>query len=102
MFVEVKFLLSIGRTGFAVPQSALIRSADGDWQLFVEEKNGIFQAIEVRLGQGSLVTENQKIWQEVVISEEGHSVEAGEMVVISGAFFLASQANKSSFDIHNH
>ena len=35
----------------AVPEEALIRSADGDWTVFVEDHPGEFKAKEVELGR---------------------------------------------------
>jgi RND family efflux transporter MFP subunit len=75
--------------GFIVPDAALTRSGDGDWQVFIEHDEG-FEAVEV----------------EVVERQRGLSmitgVEPKSRVVISGAFFLASEQAKAGFDIHNH
>ncbi|UJF22639.1 efflux RND transporter periplasmic adaptor subunit [Shewanella sp. OMA3-2] len=75
--------------GIIVPDSALTRSSDGDWQIFVENKEG-FEAVEI----------------EVLQSQRGLNlitgIESGSQVVVSGAFFLASELAKSGFDIHNH
>lgn len=75
--------------GFVVPDAALTRSSDGDWQVFIEHDDG-FEAVRV----------------EVVERQRGLSmitgVEPKSRVVISGAFFLASEQAKAGFDIHNH
>jgi multidrug efflux pump subunit AcrA (membrane-fusion protein) len=75
--------------GIIVPDSALTRSSDGDWQVFIEDQDG-FEAVEV----------------DVVQSQRGlnlvSGIESGSKVVVSGAFFLASELAKSGFDIHNH
>jgi cobalt-zinc-cadmium efflux system membrane fusion protein len=75
--------------GIIVPDSALTRSSDGDWQVFVENKDG-FEAVEI----------------EVLQSQRGLNlitgIESGSQIVVSGAFFLASELAKSGFDIHNH
>ncbi|MBB1321081.1 efflux RND transporter periplasmic adaptor subunit [Shewanella sp. SR43-8] len=75
--------------GFIVPDAALTRSGDGDWQVFIEQE-GKFSAVEVT----------------VVERQRGLSFIRGltpkTRVVISGAFFLASEQAKAGFDIHNH
>ena len=75
--------------GVIVPDGALTRSSDGDWQVFIEDQDG-FEAVEV----------------DVVQSQRGlnlvNGIESGSKVVVSGAFFLASELAKSGFDIHNH
>ncbi|MBB1269670.1 efflux RND transporter periplasmic adaptor subunit [Shewanella sp. SR44-3] len=75
--------------GIVVPDAALTRSGDGDWQVFVEDEDG-FEAVEVQ------VLERQRGLS--LISGLG----ANAKVVVSGAFFLASELAKSGFDIHNH
>ena len=75
--------------GFIVPDAALTRGGDGDWQVFIEQDGG-FSAVEVS----------------VVERQRGLSFIRGLVpqtrVVVSGAFFLASEQAKSGFDIHNH
>jgi RND family efflux transporter MFP subunit len=98
MFVDVSFLLKTSHPVIALPQSALTRSNDGDWQVFIETINNEFSAIEVELG-AVLQNENDqemKSWQAVT------GLTQGQNVVVEGAFFIAAQAAKSSFDIHNH
>jgi len=98
MFVDVAFSVVGTEPIIAVPQSALIRSADGDWQIFIEHEQGEYLAQEVELGRVLQVPDggNFTLWQEII------NVEQGTDVVVSGAFFIASQAAKSGFDIHNH
>jgi len=73
-----------------VPAEAVLRSADGDWQVFVEEESGRFEAREV----------------ELVRERDGFAViqglAAGTRVVTRGAFFVQSELAKSGFDVHNH
>jgi cobalt-zinc-cadmium efflux system membrane fusion protein len=75
--------------GYIVPDAALTRGGDGDWQVFIEQDGG-FSAVEVT----------------VVERQRGLSFIRGlppqTRVVISGAFFLASEQAKAGFDIHNH
>ena len=96
-FADVYFLFKTDMPVLAVPESALMRSDDGDWVVFVEEsesgKNAraeAFSAKEVELGRffGE--------WREI------HGIEPGSRVVMKGAFFVASEAAKSGFDPHNH
>jgi cobalt-zinc-cadmium efflux system membrane fusion protein len=77
------------QVGIVVPDAALTRSGDGDWQVFVEDEDG-FEAVEVK------VLERQRGLS--LISGLGPNAK----VVVSGAFFLASELAKAGFDIHNH
>lgn len=90
MFGDVFFSFKTENTVLAVPESALMRSDDGDWIVFVEARPGEFQAVEVerRRSLGDL--------REIV------GVVAGVNVVTKGAFFVASEQAKSGFDPHNH
>ncbi|OUS00597.1 hypothetical protein A9Q81_10450 [Gammaproteobacteria bacterium 42_54_T18] len=96
-FADVYFLFKTETPVLAVPETALMRSADGDWVVFVSEKEGrenteakTFSAKEVELGRffGE--------WREII------GVEPGSRVVMTGAFFVASEIAKSGFDPHNH
>ncbi|MEZ9234135.1 efflux RND transporter periplasmic adaptor subunit [Shewanella sp. 10N.286.52.A9] len=75
--------------GVVLPDSALTRSSDGHWQVFIQDDDG-FEAVEV----------------EVIESQRGMNmvkgIEPRVRVVISGAFLLASELAKAGFDIHNH
>ncbi len=75
--------------GVVLPDSALTRSSDGHWQVFIQDDDG-FEAVEV----------------EVIESQRGMNmvkgIEPRVHVVISGAFLLASELAKAGFDIHNH
>jgi len=97
MFVDVSFLLKTQNPVMVVPQSALTRSPDGDWQVFVANNN-TFTAVEVDLGAILQHVQSTKLepWQEVI------GLTPGIKIVTRGAFFIASQAAKSGFDIHNH
>lgn len=75
--------------GVILPDAALTRGGDGDWQVFIEDEDG-FEAQEVE------VVERQRGMNLV------RGLAAGSKVVVSGAFFLASEQAKSGFDIHNH
>ncbi|WP_426369045.1 efflux RND transporter periplasmic adaptor subunit [Pseudocolwellia sp. HL-MZ7] len=90
MFVKINFQFETQNKVLAVPEEALMRSADGDWIVFVEDHPGEFAAVEVNLGRalGDL--------------REISGLESGSRVVTQGAFFVASEIAKGGFDPHNH
>lgn len=90
MFVDVHFLFDTPTPVIAVPEAALMRSNDGDWSVFVEEHPGEFKAVEVELGQA------------LAGFREISGIAEHSRVVISGAFFVASEIAKGGFDPHNH
>ncbi len=90
MFADVALSLAAPENALTVPEEALTRGSDGDWQLFVEEEPGHYQPVEIQLN-GQLA--NRRIVT---------GIEPGTRVVTRGAFFLASEMAKSGFDIHNH
>ncbi|MBC8210411.1 MAG: efflux RND transporter periplasmic adaptor subunit [Gammaproteobacteria bacterium] len=90
LFADVYFVFTTEHAVLAVPEAALMRSADGDWTVFVETEAGQFKAQEVVLGR------SLGQWREI------NGVAAGTRVVIEGAFFVASQIAKGGFDPHNH
>ena len=90
MFVKVLFQFGTQQEVMAVPEEALIRSADGDWTVFVEDHPGEFQATEVEIGRS------------LGKYREVFGLENGTRVVTQGAFFVASEIAKGGFDPHNH
>lgn len=90
MFVNVNFQFHTQKPVMAVPETALMRGADGDWTVFVEDHPGEFSAIEVELGQ-ALGRHRQVI-----------GLAANARVVTKGAFFVASEIAKGGFDPHGH
>src|SRR5690606_27776379 len=90
MFVKIYFQFATGHAVMAVPEQALIRGADGDWTVFVEDHPGEFKVVEVEPGRvlGDL--------------REIMGIESGTRVVTQGAFFVASEIAKGGFDPHNH
>ena len=90
LFVDVLILDEDTEPVLAVPETAVLRSADGDWQVFIAVEEDEFQPIEVEI--------------EEVIS--GFAIVGGlapgTRVVTEGSFFLQSQMAKSGFDIHAH
>ncbi|WP_230962144.1 hypothetical protein [Alteromonas macleodii] len=91
MFVDVLFSVPTPSPVMAVPETAMVRSNDGDWVIYVEiEASGAFTPVEVQRGEA--LGEYRRI--------EG--VEIGTRIVTHGAFFVASELAKSGFDPHNH
>jgi multidrug efflux pump subunit AcrA (membrane-fusion protein) len=90
LFVEARIEGGSSERALAVPNDAVLRSPDGDWQVFVEHEPGEFEPQEV----------------DVIRTASGLTVigglEPGARVVTRGAFFLQSELAKSGFDIHNH
>ncbi len=76
--------------GIVVPLEAVLRAADGDWQVFVETAPGRFEPKEVEvvrtLGDQMLVK----------------GIDEGTTIVTKGAFFVQSEIAKSGFSVHNH
>ena len=90
-FVDVAIEAGHGKFALVLPDEAVLRSPDGDWQVFtVGDEPGAFKPVEVRRlhTRGGLT----------VID----GIDAGTEVVIHGAFFLASELAKGGFDPHNH
>ena len=90
MFVNVNFSFKTEKKVMAVPESALMRSSDGDWMVFVEDHPGEFAAVAITLGRS--LGEYREI-----IGLAPHT-----RIVTKGAFFVASEIAKSGFDPHNH
>jgi membrane fusion protein, heavy metal efflux system len=90
LFADVYFNLSTEKPVLSVPESALMRSPDGHWSVFVEKAPGHFRQAEVTLV-------NTLNGMHVI---EG--VAPGSLVIIEGAFFVSSQIAKGGFDPHNH
>jgi len=90
VFVQVQISNNNTEQALAVPVDAVLRSADGDWTIFIEHEPGEFEAQEVEL--------IRTVGNQAVI--EG--VEAGTAVVTQGAFFVQSELAKAGFEVHNH
>lgn len=90
MFTDVNFLFNEDEAVMTVPETALMRSTDGDWVVYVEDHPGEFEPVEVSLGRS------------FVQGREITGIKPGTNIVIKGAFFVASQIAKSGFDPHNH
>tara|TARA_R110001606_G_scaffold171956_2_gene318030 strand:+ start:41874 stop:43019 length:1146 start_codon:yes stop_codon:yes gene_type:complete len=90
MFAEVGLSLALPDNALSVPEAALTRGADGDWQVFVEDSPGRYRPQEVtpagRVGARRLI----------------QGIAEGTRVVTEGAFFLAGELAKGGFDVHAH
>ncbi len=89
-FVNVVIEGKEKREGIVVPVAAVLRSPDGDWQLFVETAPGRFEPQEVKV----LATAGDRMLIE--------GIAEGTTIVGEGAFFVQSQMAKGGFDPHNH
>ncbi len=91
MFVSTRIDTTEQSRALAVPEEAVLRSPDGDWQVLVEQDEaGEFKAVEIellRISDGKAVIDG---------------IEAGTPVVVKGAFFVQSELAKSGFEVHNH
>ncbi len=90
LFADVSFSFTTEEPVLAVPEAALMRSADGDWVVYVEQEPGEFTPVEVTLGR------SLGAWREIT------GIDAGSRVAVEGAFFIASEIAKGGFDPHNH
>jgi len=89
-FVTARIRVGEGEPVLALPLEAVLRSPDGDWQVFVEKEAGEFEPVEVELVRqlpGLAVIDG---------------IPPGTPVVTRGAFFLQSERAKSGFEVHNH
>ncbi|MBB1271017.1 efflux RND transporter periplasmic adaptor subunit [Shewanella sp. SR43-4] len=89
LFADVYFAFETDKKVLTVPEEALMRGSDGDWMVFVEE-NGEFKGVEVELGR------------QLGKSREIFGLPSGTKVVTTGAFYVAAEIAKGSFDAHNH
>jgi len=91
MFVNARIQTNNKKQALSVPEAAVLRSPDGDWQVLVEQDEaGEFKGVEVEL---EYVSNGN-----AVIS----GIDAGTSVVTKGAFFVQSELAKSGFEIHDH
>lgn len=89
-FVETLIEGKQKASGIAVPLAAVLRSPDGDWQVFVETAPGRFKPQEVEV--------LRSVGDQMVIT----GIAEGTTIVTKGAFFVQSEIAKSGFSVHNH
>jgi cobalt-zinc-cadmium efflux system membrane fusion protein len=90
LFVQVRIEGVATEQVLAVPDDAVLRSPDGDWQVFVEHHSNEFEPREVEVARTAAGL--------TVIG----GLEPGVRVVTRGAFFLQSELAKSGFEVHDH
>jgi RND family efflux transporter MFP subunit len=91
LFANVFINLPIlDKTIILLPETALMRSSDGDWTVFIEQDKGVFKQQEVELI--NTINDMHRI----------KGLKAGQRIAVKGAFFLASELAKGGFDPHNH
>lgn len=78
----------------ALPEQALVMSAEGEWQVFIEVATGQYEATTVE--RDAIDVRNMQ--RQVLVA----GLNEGQRVVIAGAFFIAAEAAKDGFDAHNH
>ncbi len=90
-FVTALITTRNNQQALQVPEAAVLRSPDGDWQIFVEQDEaGEFKGVEVdvkSISNGKAVIEG---------------IKPGSRVVTAGAFYVQSELAKGGFEIHNH
>ena len=89
-FVTAEIQSNQQEQAITVPVSAVLRSPDGDWQVFLEEEPGRYEPREIEV--------KRTIGNRMVVT----GLSDGERVVSKGAFFIQSEIAKSGFEIHNH
>jgi multidrug efflux pump subunit AcrA (membrane-fusion protein) len=89
-FVKTSISAKSTHEAITVPAQAVLRGADGDWMLFVEQAPGRFVPKEVE------IVEN--LGDKVIID----GIDSGTRIVSKGAFFVQSELAKSGFSVHNH
>ncbi len=89
-FVSVVIEGNRKQSGIVVPVEAVLRSADGDWQLFVESAPGRFEPKEIEV--------LRTVGDRMLIQ----GIAEGTTIVSKGAFFVQSEMAKGGFDPHNH
>jgi len=89
-FVNCRIAIGDGKPVLAVPESAVLRTADGDWAIYVEVKSNHFKQVEVKL--------IETVDKQAII--EG--VKPGIRVVTENAFAVHSELLKAGFQTHNH
>jgi len=89
-FVNVVIEGNKKRHGIIVPVVAVLRSPDGDWQLFVQTAPGRFEPKEVEI--------LETVGDQMLIK----GISPGTIIVGKGAFFVQSEMAKGGFDPHNH
>ena len=83
-FVTAELPLKEKRTTVLVPETALVRNAGGQWQIFIETETNTFAPTEITI--------DDRVAAGVLIS----GAPLGATVVTDGAFFLRAELDKGS------
>ncbi len=89
-FVSAEIQSAQRKPGIAVPVAAVLRSPDGDWQVFIEAAPGRYEPKEIEV--------LRTVGRQMVID----GLKDGERIVSKGAFFIQSEIAKGGFEVHNH
>tara|TARA_R110000868_G_scaffold348061_1_gene609000 strand:+ start:1659 stop:2783 length:1125 start_codon:yes stop_codon:yes gene_type:complete len=89
-YVSCKIVTGLTDLVLTLPEDAVLKTADGDFAVYVERETGKFQQVEITLVE--------VIDKRAVIK----GINAGTRVVVKGAFFVNSELNKKGFDAHGH
>ncbi|NOZ53576.1 MAG: efflux RND transporter periplasmic adaptor subunit [Gammaproteobacteria bacterium] len=89
-FVKVVIEGNKKREGLVVPVEAVLRSPDGDWQVFVQVAPNRFEPKEIEI--------LNTVGDQMLIQ----GLTEGTTIVGKGAFFVQSEMAKGGFDPHNH
>jgi len=90
MFVRASIAIASGEKSLLISDQAIQRQGS-ELIVFVEEEPGHFERREVKVSKSNMG---------LVSILEG--VKTGELVVVKGAFVLASELAKAGFEVHNH
>jgi len=90
MFVSADIATGSGDKALLLPEQAIQRQGS-ELIVFIEEEPGHFERREVTVGKV-----NMGLFPILT------GVKAGELVVVKGAFVLASELAKAGFEVHNH
>lgn len=89
-YVNCQIELGQTKPTLALPVDAILRTADGDWAVYVEKQPGTFQQVEVKMGE---VIANQAMIA---------GIPQGTRVVTRGAFFVHAELNKKGLGADGH
>ncbi len=101
LFASADFYTRSAQAITLVPETALVRGSDGDWQIFIESAPGQFSALEVKRGR-TIRSTNTTEETLIEISSEDSAELSEHPIVTAGTFFIASEQAKGGFDPHNH
>ncbi|CCG40437.1 efflux RND transporter periplasmic adaptor subunit [Magnetospirillum molischianum] len=90
LFIDIDIPVAAATPVTAVPVDAVMRGPDGDWVVYTADESGRLRAVEVTVLRTA----------KTMTAIDG--IAPGTPVVVTGAFFVQSEAAKGAFDVHNH